>query len=70
VSAPAAFGMNLEQFIPMLNTIVASDKLMLADIAEYNSNYDIDNRTAKLDARFCWQIFVAMSKQRQKNDYE
>jgi formiminoglutamase len=70
VSAPAAFGMNLEQFIPMLNTIVASHKLMLADIAEYNPNYDIDNRTAKLAARVCWQILVAMSKQRQKNDYE
>ncbi|MGR5286054.1 formimidoylglutamase [Vibrio maritimus] len=70
VSAPAAFGMNLEQFIPMLNTIVASDKLMLADIAEYNSNYDIDNRTAKLAARVCWQILVAMSKKLQTTDNE
>ncbi|MGF1773649.1 formimidoylglutamase [Vibrio wakamikoensis] len=70
VSAPAAFGMNLEQLIPMLNTIVASDKLMLADIAEYNPNYDIDNRTAKLAARVCWQILVAMSKQLQKTDNE
>jgi formiminoglutamase len=70
VSAPASFGMNLEQFIPMLNTIVASDKLMLADIAEYNPNYDIDNRTAKLAARVCWQILVAMSKQLPKTDNE
>ncbi|GAL36780.1 formiminoglutamase [Vibrio maritimus] len=70
VSAPAAFGMNLEQFIPMLNTIVASDKLMLADIAEYNPSYDIDNRTAKLAARVCWQILVAMSKQLLKTDNE
>lgn len=70
VSAPAAFGMTLEQFIPLLNTIISSDKLKLADIAEYNPNYDIDNRTAKLAARVCWQILVAMSKQQHKHHKE
>ncbi|MCG9627016.1 formimidoylglutamase [Vibrio mediterranei] len=64
VSAPAAIGLSIEHFYPFFDAILQhNNKLLMADIAEYNPTYDIDNRTAKLAARLCWQMLTAMSKQ-------
>ncbi|UQY35844.1 formimidoylglutamase [Pseudomonas fulva] len=51
VSAPAARGVRLELLEPLLERLKASGKLRLADLAEINPEYDIDNRTAKVAAR-------------------
>lgn len=36
---------------------------MIADIAEYNPSFDIDQHTAHLAARLCWDIANAMAEQ-------
>lgn len=51
VSAPAARGVDLAVIETIIETIVKSKKLKLADIAEYNPNYDIDNCSARIAAR-------------------
>ena len=60
VSAPSAFGISVEFVINMLHWIAQSQSTysynwQLADIAEMNPNYDIDNRTAKLAARLVYE---------------
>jgi formiminoglutamase len=56
VSAPAAKGVSLEVIEPLIELIKRSGKLKLADIAEYNPNYDIDQWTARLAARLFHSI--------------
>jgi formiminoglutamase len=51
VSAPAARGVSLEVVECLIGDLLVSGKLMLADIAEYNPNFDIDQRTARVAAR-------------------
>lgn len=51
VSAPAARGVALEVLEPLIQQITQSGKLRLADIAEYNPEFDIDNWTARVAAR-------------------
>lgn len=51
VSAPAPRGVRLELLEPLIDHIKASGKLRLADLAEINPEYDIDQRTAKVAAR-------------------
>jgi len=51
VSAPAALGVELALVERLLETIAQSGKLRLADIAELNPNYDMDQRTARVAAR-------------------
>ncbi|RMH81902.1 formimidoylglutamase [Pseudomonas sp. AOB-7] len=51
VSAPAARGVRLELLEPLIERLKGSGKLRLADLAELNPEYDIDNRTAKVAAR-------------------
>lgn len=53
VSAPAARGVSLELLESLLETVLASGKVVLADIAEYNPAFDIDQRTARVAARLC-----------------
>lgn len=55
VSAPAARGVALPELERLLSLIrsTTGTYLKLADIAEYNPNYDIDMRTAKVAARLC-----------------
>lgn len=55
VSAPAARGIPLEILEQLLDCICqsAGDKLKLADLAEYNPRFDIDQRTARVAARLC-----------------
>ncbi|MDN2668569.1 formimidoylglutamase [Vibrio sp. 14N.309.X.WAT.E.F5] len=62
VSAPAARGVSYEALAPFLEQIFQhSEKLIIADIAEYNPDYDIDGQTARLAARLCWDIANAMA---------
>lgn len=56
VSAPAAFGVPLAVVEAMVMRIGASGKLRAADIAEYNPEYDQDNRTARTAARLVYRL--------------
>ncbi|MFC6673130.1 formimidoylglutamase [Marinobacterium aestuariivivens] len=51
VSAPAPRGVGLEILEPLIAVIRRSGKLKIADIAEYNPTFDIDNWTARAAAR-------------------
>jgi formiminoglutamase len=51
VSAPAPKGVVLDIIEPLIEIIKSSGKLKLADIAEYNPEYDIDQWTARIAAR-------------------
>lgn len=63
VSAPAGRGVSLDNFYPLFEQVLThSNKLKLADIAEYNPDYDIDGHTARLAARLCWEIAEKMGK--------
>ncbi|EDN55824.1 formimidoylglutamase [Vibrio antiquarius] len=67
VSAPAARGVSYDTIAPFLDRILHyKNKLMLADIAEYNPNYDVDSQTARLAARLCWDIANAMAEKQHK----
>lgn len=62
VSAPAARGVSYEALAPFLEQIFQHrEKLIIADIAEYNPDYDVDGQTARLAARLCWDIASAMA---------
>ncbi|MFA0661745.1 formimidoylglutamase [Vibrio splendidus] len=62
VSAPAARGVSYEALAPFLEQIFQhSEKLIIADIAEYNPDYDVDGQTARLAARLCWDIASTMA---------
>lgn len=50
VSAPSTNGLTPYQVKMILKHILKSKKVKLMDVAEYNPEYDIDNRTAKLAA--------------------
>jgi formiminoglutamase len=61
VSAPSGLGISVEFVINMLHWIAQSESIFnynwgLADIAEMNPTYDIDNRTAKLAARLVYEV--------------
>jgi len=56
VSAPASLGVELQVLESLIAQIRISDKLVLADIAEYNPNFDIDQRTARVAARLFYNI--------------
>lgn len=56
VSAPAPLGVDLVVIETIIEAITKSGKLTLADIAEYNPNYDIDNCSARVAARLFYLI--------------
>lgn len=56
VSAPAALGIEPALVERLLDIVVASGKLRVADIAELNPKFDIDLRTARLAARLVARI--------------
>ena len=58
VSTPAPRGISLEVLEVLIDECkrLAGNKLRMADIAEYNPDLDIDNRTAQLAARLCYRI--------------
>lgn len=56
VSAPAALGVAPAVVEKLLDVVVASGKLRVADVAELNPRQDIDARTARLAARLVARI--------------
>ncbi len=56
VSAPSARGVTLEVVEPIIDRIVASGKVRVADVAELNPEHDIDHRTARVGARLIARI--------------
>ncbi|MCJ2376184.1 formimidoylglutamase [Vibrio sp. ZSDZ34] len=62
VSAPAAFGVSYENLWPLIAQVLKNKhKLKLADLAELNPDFDIDNHSGRLAARLCWEIARTMS---------
>lgn len=59
VSAPAARGIGLDVLEPLLDLVLASGRVRVADIAELNPRLDIDHRTARLGARLVARIAAA-----------
>jgi formiminoglutamase len=56
VSAPAAYGVPLETIQFVCDTLAASGKLAVVDVAELNPSLDVDNRTARTAARLVHRI--------------
>jgi len=56
VSAPAGRGVPLELFEPLLDTVLESGKVCLADMAEFNPYFDIEDHAARTAARVAFQI--------------
>jgi len=56
VSAPAARGVALEIVEDLVDTVLSSGKLALADIAEYNPTLDRDGQTARVAARLAYRL--------------
>ncbi|XOZ33127.1 formimidoylglutamase [Halomonadaceae bacterium KBTZ08] len=56
VSAPAARGVPLAMLEPIIDRVRDSGRLRVADIAELNPAFDIDQRTARIAARLVHQL--------------
>lgn len=56
VSAPAALGVDPALVERLIDLVVSSGKLRIADVAELNPRHDIDGRTARLAARLVARI--------------
>lgn len=63
VSATAARGIDLAATEHVLEIICQSGKLRLFDIAEYNPQFDIEHRTAKLAAYLTYQLITYLQTQ-------
>jgi len=59
VSAPAALGVDPALVDRLVETVVASGRVAIADVAELSPNFDIDDRTARIAARFVAHIASA-----------
>lgn len=57
VSAPAVPGVDKRVVVQLLKSIFNTGRIIAADIAEMNPEFDIDNRTAKLAAFLVFFIF-------------
>jgi formiminoglutamase len=64
VSAPAALGVEPALVERLLDAVVASGKLRVADVAELNPKFDIDSRTARLGARLLARIAEGLAQRR------
>jgi formiminoglutamase len=56
VSAPAPRGVALEVVEALVDTVMASGKLLLGEVAELNPRFDLDGRTARVAARLVEQL--------------
>ena len=63
VSAPAAHGVELAVVEVLVEHVLASGKLRLADIAELNPRLDIDGRTARVAARLVGRLAEGVARQ-------
>lgn len=61
VSAPAARGVSLDILEALVAHLLASGKVVLADVVELNPHYDIDQHSAKVAARLVWQLAHALT---------
>ncbi|GAB3692821.1 formimidoylglutamase [Corynebacterium nasicanis] len=61
VSAPAAFGVELQKILSMARALASTGKLRLVDVVELNPHFDVDNRTARVAARIIDEIVRAAS---------
>jgi len=59
VSAPAAMGVEPRLVERLVDGVLSSGKLRVADVAELNPSFDIDGRTARLAARLVARIAEA-----------
>lgn len=59
VSAPASFGVPLCVVEALALHVKRSGKMRLADIAELNPHFDIDQHSARIAARLTWQLLGA-----------
>ncbi|MCC4797088.1 formimidoylglutamase [Enterovibrio norvegicus] len=72
VSAPATHGVGYPLVEHLIKQVLSAkdengeQKIRLADIAEFNPNYDIDNHTARLAARLVWTITRGLSPRQAK----
>lgn len=64
VSGPAARGVGLDVLEPLIDNVIASGKLRLADIAEMNPRFDIDGRTAAVAACIAARIANGVARGR------
>jgi formiminoglutamase len=58
VSAPAAYGVQMEVIEHVCARVAASQKLAVCDVAELNPGLDADNRTARAGARLVHRILT------------
>lgn len=65
VSAPAPLGVELRLVQTLLQHIVASNKVAVFDVAEYNPKFDQDHHTAKLAAFLIYQVMTQVTAQKQ-----
>jgi formiminoglutamase len=56
VSAPAPRGVALEVIEALVDTVMASGKLALGEVAELNPRFDLDGQTARVAARLVEQL--------------
>lgn len=56
VSAPAAAGVELAVVESLIDEVLASGRLRLADVAELNPQFDLDGRTARVAARLVGRV--------------
>lgn len=62
VSAPSARGLPLEVLEPLLDTVAASGRLALMDVAELSPPYDRDGATARVAARLVHRMAPAIGR--------
>ncbi len=56
VSAPAAYGVPLSVVEALAMRVKHSRKMRVADLAEFNPNFDIDGHTGRVAARLAWRL--------------
>lgn len=56
VSAPASLGIDLALLLAIITTVQQSNKLMAADLAEFNPLFDPQATYARIAARIIWQL--------------
>ncbi|MGQ0430010.1 MAG: formimidoylglutamase [Gammaproteobacteria bacterium] len=62
VSAPAALGIDPALVERLVETVIATGQVAIADVAEMNPHFDQDDRTAKLAARFVAHLAAAIKR--------
>lgn len=62
VSAPAAYGVPLSVIEAIAQTVKASGKMRISDLAEFNPRYDLDGHTARVCARLVWGLMGSAPK--------